>query len=247
MIKFFRRIRQNLLNEGKTSRYLKYAIGEIVLVVIGILIALQINTWNESYKNKVSESMYLNEMMEDFGINLERSNRLIKRINELIPALIGLLEQSVMEKQTITIDSLNNAFALVGSMPTYTSTDRVYNNLIGSGDFKLISNSELKTALASYYKVLDLLNLVQSSHEMIHVQTFSPYIIDNLDYTALKNRSFGHKLPKPVDKNIILNVVKSLKFRNIITAKIRVLSDLQERYMEIQVINDHIIQLLRSR
>ncbi|MBL0025801.1 MAG: hypothetical protein IPO98_12760 [Saprospiraceae bacterium] len=71
MIKFFRRIRQNLLNEGKTSRYLKYAIGEIVLVVIGILIALQINTWNESYKNKVSESMYLNEMMEDFGINLK--------------------------------------------------------------------------------------------------------------------------------------------------------------------------------
>ena len=46
MIKFFRNIRQNLLSEGKTSKYLKYAIGEIVLVVIGILIALQLNTWN---------------------------------------------------------------------------------------------------------------------------------------------------------------------------------------------------------
>jgi len=47
MIKFFRKIRKNLLNEGKTSKYLKYAIGEILLVVIGILIALQINTWNQ--------------------------------------------------------------------------------------------------------------------------------------------------------------------------------------------------------
>lgn len=52
MIKLFRNIRQNLLNEGKTSKYLKYAIGEIILVVIGILIALQINNWNENQKQK---------------------------------------------------------------------------------------------------------------------------------------------------------------------------------------------------
>ena len=48
MIKFFRKIRQNLLSEGKSRKYFKYAIGEIVLVVIGILIALQINNWNEN-------------------------------------------------------------------------------------------------------------------------------------------------------------------------------------------------------
>ena len=52
MIKFFRHIRKNLLNEGKTSKYLKYAIGEIILVVIGILIALQINNWNEKKANE---------------------------------------------------------------------------------------------------------------------------------------------------------------------------------------------------
>jgi len=50
MIKFFRKIRQNVLSEGNTGKYLKYAIGEIVLVVIGILIALQINNWNEERK-----------------------------------------------------------------------------------------------------------------------------------------------------------------------------------------------------
>ncbi|MBO0341043.1 hypothetical protein J0654_05270 [Muricauda lutimaris] len=51
MIKFFRNIRKSLLNEGKTGKYLKYALGEILLVVIGILIALQINNWNENRKN----------------------------------------------------------------------------------------------------------------------------------------------------------------------------------------------------
>ena len=51
MIKFFRKIRQDLLSKGKTGKYLKYAIGEIILVVIGILIALQINNWNEDRKS----------------------------------------------------------------------------------------------------------------------------------------------------------------------------------------------------
>ena len=58
MIKFFRNIRKSLLNEGKTSKYLKYAIGEIVLVVIGILIALQINNWNEHRKGLNKRSAY---------------------------------------------------------------------------------------------------------------------------------------------------------------------------------------------
>ena len=58
MIKFFRNIRQNLLIENKTGKYLKYAIGEIFLVVIGILIALQINNWNEDRKNQKLMMVY---------------------------------------------------------------------------------------------------------------------------------------------------------------------------------------------
>jgi len=62
MIKFFRHIRKSLLMENKTSKYFKYAIGEIVLVVIGILIALQINNWNEESKNKTFELKMLSEV-----------------------------------------------------------------------------------------------------------------------------------------------------------------------------------------
>src|SRR5210317_1752205 len=65
MIKFFRKIRQNLLSEGKTGKYLKYAIGEIVLVVFGILIALQINNWNELQKESVLEKEYLINIKHD--------------------------------------------------------------------------------------------------------------------------------------------------------------------------------------
>ncbi|MEH6779913.1 DUF6090 family protein, partial [Maribacter arcticus] len=59
MINFFRIIRQQLLAENKFSRYLLYAIGEIVLVVIGILIALSINNWNENRKQKLNDIKFL--------------------------------------------------------------------------------------------------------------------------------------------------------------------------------------------
>ena len=62
MIKFFRKIRQNLLMENKTGQYFKYAIGEILLVIIGILIALQINNWNELNKTEAFELKMLNEI-----------------------------------------------------------------------------------------------------------------------------------------------------------------------------------------
>ncbi len=62
MIKFFRHIRKSLLNEGKTGKYFTYAIGEIILVVIGILIALQINNWNENRKDDIFENEILTQL-----------------------------------------------------------------------------------------------------------------------------------------------------------------------------------------
>jgi len=70
MIKFFRKIRQNLLSEGKTGKYLKYAIGEIILVVIGILIAVSINNWNEARKDKITEQKVLKTLRSDFKSNI---------------------------------------------------------------------------------------------------------------------------------------------------------------------------------
>ncbi len=70
MIKFFRKIRQNLLSEGKTGKYFKYAIGEIILVVIGILIAVSINNWNEARKDKITEQKVLKTLKSDFKSNL---------------------------------------------------------------------------------------------------------------------------------------------------------------------------------
>jgi hypothetical protein len=90
MIKFFRKIRQKVLMENKTGKYFKYAIGEIVLVVIGILIALQINNWNENRKKEALKDEYKIALINDYtndtiqvNDRLSRNNLRIERINSL--------------------------------------------------------------------------------------------------------------------------------------------------------------------
>ena len=68
-MKIFRRIRHKLILDHKKSKYLKYALGEILLVVIGILIALQINNWNQKRIDKNTEQIYLNGLKEEFEIS----------------------------------------------------------------------------------------------------------------------------------------------------------------------------------
>jgi hypothetical protein len=83
MIQIFRKIRQNLIASGNTGKYIKYAIGEIVLVVIGILIALQINNWNEQQNERKIEKQYMQNMLEDLRDDLVIYENFQKRNNEI--------------------------------------------------------------------------------------------------------------------------------------------------------------------
>jgi hypothetical protein len=89
MIKFFRKIRQNLLTENRYSKYLLYAIGEIALVMIGILLALQINNWNEDKKNQILVKTYVSNLIENLIID---STNITKTIGNIEKELIVLEE-----------------------------------------------------------------------------------------------------------------------------------------------------------
>ena len=99
MIKFFRKIRQNLLSENKFSKYLLYAIGEIILVFIGIAMALQFNNWNEAKKTREKEQQVLTEIISDLEYTLVDLDRVlntrtnnIKRTISSIKTIIDVLE-----------------------------------------------------------------------------------------------------------------------------------------------------------
>jgi hypothetical protein len=123
MIKFFRKIRQNLIMENKTGKYFKYAIGEIVLVVIGILIALQINNWNEQRKdNRNLHAIYSNLLIDikvdsvSYGINLQQ----LKDIDVLHHELY---EIGVKKDSTMVIGNPNNIRFLPNYQPIAKEND----------------------------------------------------------------------------------------------------------------------------
>ena len=108
MLTFFRRIRKGLLDGGRTSKYLLYAIGEIALVVIGILIALQINNWNEWRKNRKKEILVLTEISATLAENLEVLDSLLVQLEEALTS--GKIVISALEDNKAYSDSLDRHF-----------------------------------------------------------------------------------------------------------------------------------------
>lgn len=157
MIKFFRKIRQRLLTENKFSKYLLYAIGEIVLVVIGILIALQINNQNILKQEIKIERTYLIDLKGEFSTNknlLDETIELNNYIIEGVDSLIGLFQMNVLD--TISERTVvNYFFETFSSEIHYSPSLGVLTEIISSGNLKLIQNQELKQKLASFKSDLE--------------------------------------------------------------------------------------------
>jgi len=155
MIKLFRNIRQNLLKQGKTANYLKYAIGEIVLVVIGILIALQINNWNEERKNRILEADYYFKLLEDVDQDaLEIQNQI--EINQVRidngNKFISILQQPVFTQKEVMELMLGSV-----SKTTFTfqPSKAAFEDLKFSGNLGLLRDLNIKNKLIAYYTKLD--------------------------------------------------------------------------------------------
>lgn len=116
MIKFFRKIRQNLIMENKTGKHIKYAIGEIVLVFIGILIALQINNWNNNQKANIEEKEILESLYENLTLANQQSEALIndeKMLKQLLIRMLGIeTNPNVIDRR----ENLGNKMKKVASL-----------------------------------------------------------------------------------------------------------------------------------
>jgi hypothetical protein len=152
MIKFFRRIRHSLIIENKTGRYLKYAIGEIILVVIGILIALSINNWNEGRKESRAASSFLLGIKQDL-----KADSLF--IEKLIPEYLGRQTKfqhfTSLTQKKVGKDSLNYDKIIELIIPQSTFFGKVgsYNAMISEGRTTIIKNKGLLNIVQGLYEI----------------------------------------------------------------------------------------------
>jgi hypothetical protein len=148
MLRFFRQIRQSLLTDNKFNKYLLYAVGEILLVVIGILIALQINNWNEERKAREREQQLLISLSEDFKSNLVSLENSIQVIPGLIEEYSLVLEHAGNLNEPLT-DSMKADILATGFIRTVL-IDGTLSSMLGSSNLELIRNESLKRMLTSY-------------------------------------------------------------------------------------------------
>ena len=228
MIKFFRKIRQKMLTENKFSKYLLYAIGEIILVVIGILIALQVNNWNQDRKDRISERKILNNINRDFIQNKASFDK-VKDINyENLAALDSIVE--MLQEGEITIEKYVKYNKLITGT-TYNPYSSTVDAVINSNSLELIQDDELQKYLVSWKDVLvDYLEVETAYFKFINEQ-WRTYLLENSDWAG-KNREMNIK------------ALSSIKFRNHIKAKRALMNGIIESIKE-KPIENHINEIVR--
>lgn len=155
MIRFFRKIRKKLIEEDNVRKYLLYAIGEILLVVIGILIALQVNNWNENKAQKSQEAVYLQFILDDLVLQIEENSTQRTAMTAHISAEDQLIEH-ISNRFQVSEDQRNGVKFLLSTLlvgRTYGAYEATFLDLTSSGNIALISNQILKNQIIQHYQV----------------------------------------------------------------------------------------------
>ncbi|WP_272023655.1 DUF6090 family protein [Olleya namhaensis] len=164
MIKFFRKIRQNLLSENKFSKYLIYAIGEIILVVIGILIALQLNNLNDIKKDKGDEKKYLARIQLDIKQDLAELERLFQGDTVKLDAYTYLgrffNSDSIPTNPNLLLSKSGDAFGI----HWFEGKNIVFDDMKSSGKTGLITSDSLRNSIQYYYRLFDEVIKEESVH-----------------------------------------------------------------------------------
>ena len=173
MIKLFRKNRQQWLVNNKFFKYLIYAIGEIFLVVIGILIAIQINNWNGERKDLIKEQQILSQLKEEYEANLRQLDEKMLMRSRIIQSSIEVLTY-IDNPINTNFDSIISKLGVIITDPTF---DPIKNDLIISGNLRLIKNERLKRLLSNWSSDVLQLQEVEIEWQKMRTDMFVPFII----------------------------------------------------------------------
>jgi Family of unknown function (DUF6090) len=198
-MKIFRNIRQKLAAENNVAKYLRYAVGEIILVVIGILVALQINNWNEERKNHIEEIALLNQLKSEFQSNLEQLDQKISIRKSMISASFKLLYYKDHP------EARNKDSVMTQILPTLLSPtfDPVADNISGSNRILLLRNNKLKEMLSRWTT-----DIIQVTEEEVSWKSYSdnyyrPTLLKYSSFRTLINQFWKNNILQSfeLDKN----------------------------------------------
>ena len=208
MLRFFRQIRQSLITDNKVSKYLLYGIGEILLVVIGILIALQVNNWNEERQLRSEEIEVLKNIKKDMGNTIEEFEYLNGIRDKVLYGTKGIFELAATKQ--IKEEALDSLIGLTFYRPTFNNKQGAIDLLFSSGKINLIRNDSIRELLLAWPGMIDdMVEEEEYATELfldLYYPTVAKYVVlDNIVALVYSTSFFGTKTtevsytPLPID------------------------------------------------
>ena len=240
MFKFFRNIRQSLLMKDKITKYYKYAFGEIVLVVIGILIALSINNWNEARKNRIEQLILINNIIEDLRLDSIHIKKSLSEVGNQKRLVDDLISKSLDNEKKLN-------YQLIGLL-RFSSDFRPISQRNHSVSVSNLDDEFIRELLQGYFieedKVLDIfLEYVDIIHNKIR-----PYLSEtgmhNLE--SLYKYKDNESLHVPLHPEILEEQLKNIKFQQLLYER-RLKTDSFENLLgSFQLQNEMLINKLKQ-
>ncbi len=235
MINLFRKIRQNLIAENKMGKYFKYAIGEIILVMVGILLALQVSNWNQQRLASNKEEVLLSELHQEFVENKVQFDIVIGKHQEAMDACDAWIAQFPIDPKTDNMDSLPKRTEGMHRRWTFNPSQGIINSLVSTSSFELISDRELRKLLVSWNDVLLDFQEDELNNKKFVMEVLNPFM----------NKHFHYKNDY-ADPRSDLSILATAEFENLIWQRQEHLIDILSRDAEFSVIQltiDRIIEL----
>ena len=245
MIKFFRKIRKNLLAEDNTGKYFKYAIGEIFLVVIGILIALQINNWNQKRLQQLTLSNYYQRIHEELDSSRDNLDNLINGIDSLI----------ILNRKTLEILSSNNKDSIPTLQKTLGALGTAWMNIfnypiaeefMNEGYLAKVNNTKIKDEFQAFSIQLNLFKALDKGIGDQYLLTIEPFINKHLNYSQIALDRYKTSLVSGGPKTDFERLFNNLEAWNIITFKLELLISQKYALQEFKAMTERLTNLLNS-
>ncbi|MGB5377768.1 DUF6090 family protein [Muriicola sp.] len=242
MIKFFRRIRQSLLAENKASKYLLYAFGEIVLVVIGILFALQINTWNQDRLNKIEQNEMLSKLHIEFKANKNVLYAYRVAEDKAITAsieLINLIGASEKELSNHNLDSL-----LYESFPSneIAFANNAVNNIVQNGRLSLLQDETIATLLYEWNSLSEIRKIRFEKLDSWNNEQFIPFLLPYISFKEMDSNANYRWAGTSKVKPDYYRLFQKIEFENLLDNSLWLHKQVFDRLEETDVLIDEIIE-----
>lgn len=241
MINFFRKIRENMVTQNRAKKYLLYAFGEIILVVIGILIALYVNGWNQKRLLKYEEQKSLKFLQAEFEGNLQKFDYKYNLHKARKNSIHKILFEDLSDVQISDLDSL---YRMSFYSWTFVPSFSTYNSLVSTGKLNQFSDDSLKIRLSGFKDMVadfqdEEINLWHHSRDHL-----LPHEMKNSEILSETKFTFRSRTKdeEQADKEIYLEEFQDFEYRNKLTVTLLYLDLI---FIEGEVIRKELIELIK--